>query len=101
MNLIAPTMDAAFIEKQRRHLVELRAALLESMQNDEAERRVSSGGRLSGSVRCRTDQYPAGRSARASRLYDLCHVVRRCGSEEFSDPFLTGDAGRSRSAAIY
>jgi len=37
MNLIAPTLDAAFIEKQRRHLVELRAALLESMQNDEAE----------------------------------------------------------------
>jgi hypothetical protein len=37
MNLIAPTLDAAFIEKQRRHLVELRAALLESMPNDEAE----------------------------------------------------------------
>jgi DnaK suppressor protein len=37
MNLIAPTLDAAFIEKQRRHLVELRAALLEPMQNDEAE----------------------------------------------------------------
>ena len=42
MNLIAPTLDAAFIEKQRRHLVELRAALLESMQNDEAERRFTN-----------------------------------------------------------
>ena len=42
MNLIPPTLDAAFIEKQRRHLVELRAALLECMQNDEAERRLTN-----------------------------------------------------------
>jgi len=37
VSLIAPTLDAAFIEKQGRHLVDLRAAFLESMQNDEAE----------------------------------------------------------------
>src|SRR5262249_35570620 len=37
MNLIAPTLDTEFIEKQRRQVAELRVALLASMQNDEAE----------------------------------------------------------------
>lgn len=37
MNVVSPILDEAFIEKQRRRLVELRLALLESMRNDEAE----------------------------------------------------------------
>jgi DnaK suppressor protein len=37
MNVKAPTLDAAFTEKQRRYLLELRASLLASAQNDEDE----------------------------------------------------------------
>lgn len=37
MNVKAPTLDAAFTQKQRRYLLELRASLLATTQNDEDE----------------------------------------------------------------